>query len=89
MFVATFKNDEDHKFNVYIDVNGISTEETAEARSKEIVSEVLGKDKSKYIFLEVNEVSMEEYYRSKGRNVEEEIPVSEDEEEEVAEAVDE
>lgn len=84
MYIATFKNDADHKFNVYIDVSGIETVETAQARSKKIVEEVLGEDKKKYIFLEMKEVSLEEFYRSKGRNLEEEIPEASEEEEEEA-----
>lgn len=81
MYIATFKNEEDHKFDVHIDVDDISTVETATNRSQEIVREVFNGGMNGYIFLDIKEVTLEQFYHSKGRDVEEEIPVTDDTEE--------
>jgi len=75
MFVATYTNEiTNHQFNIYIDTDTISTVESATKRANILLTETLKEEKSNYVFNTVRAVSLEEFYRLKGKKME---PVAE------------
>jgi len=94
MFVSTYTLNnqpelEQKTFNVYIDVDYISTIESATRRSNIIVKEVLGEQAKNYQFTDIVSMTQEEFYAAKG--VEDDVPevVDTDEDAEVVVAANE